>query len=87
MSLDLQLQQQKKSYRVVSGPHDSFDKLPKKNHRTGNFVIFLFFYLFFLFTCTDKKTRVGRGGDTGSVGLVETWVFFFTPDHSILCKK
>ena len=41
---------------VVSGPHDNFDKLPKKTRRTGNFVwsgaeIFMFLF-------TDKKTRV-----------------------------
>ena len=33
-------------------------------------------YIIFTFIFTDKKTRVG-GVDIGSVGLVETRVFFF----------
>ena len=58
----------KKGYLVVSGPHDNFDKLTKKTRRTGNFVwsgAVIFIYFFYL-----------RGVDTGSVGLVETRVFF-----------
>ena len=59
---------------LVSGPHDNFDKLPKKNRRNGNFVWSGAVILFYFFLFTDKKTRVGV--DTGSVGLVETRVFF-----------
>ena len=38
--------------------------------------------LFFIFLFTDKKTRVGV--DTGSVGLVETRVFFYTLTSCII---
>ena len=77
--VDLQLQ--KKGNLVVSGPHDNFDKLPKKNSRTRNFVwsgavIFIVFYLLI---------RVGGGGgDTGSVGLVETRVFILRLNKRLL---
>ena len=57
----------------VSGPHDNFNKLPKKNRRTGSFVWSGAVVFIFLFT--DKKTRVGRV--SGNTGIFFFFFFFY----------
>ena len=68
---------EKKGYLVVSGLHDNFDKLPKKNCRTGNFiwsgaVIFIIIFSFLLIKRQGYRSWHRVSQVSGNMGI-----FFF----------